>query len=343
MQPAMIKVASFNVGSMEEWVTLYSRAKWKEKDNRDFSSSADLKVQREALHAFEKREGITKEQACEAFTDKVNNHFGRLIREFDPHILCLQEFVNLEKFKQANAHSSIKTFLEAGGYAIVGEANRAIAYKQDSFDCLKSEVRFSESSSFADLKHRSGMVIRVVSDHLKGFDGVQQKSLSAKKAKKLPLPKEHEERTKLFQQNELTAHGDLALERSLDNLDKDNDPDLIVYGLDANCTSKQSSPEKSQRLHPKRMRLFEIYNYQMDHSNQAPTCLDIKDWQPRKYHYICTKSLDSKRTISITDHIMPGINHPSLLREPGAIMSSHLPVLSTLTITKLKSDGCQVS
>lgn len=341
MQPLTFKVASFNVGSAEDWQTLYSRTKWMEKAHKDFSSSADLKAQKEAFTAFEKAEGITKSTIIQSLADKVSNHLGCLMREFDPHILCLQEYVN------ANTHLPIKQFLESCGYVIVGEATRAIAFKSDAFECLRSRVTFTEKEQeaafFADLKHRSGVVIRVVSDHLKSFDAVQKKSLSATKAKRLPMPEQFQERLKFLAQYGLTSQGDMALDRSLASLQEDDDPDLIVYGLDAECTSKTSSREKSGRLHPKRMRLFEYYKYQMDHANQNPTCLDPNDWQPRKYDHICVKSLDSKCQISIIDHFFPKVNGPDLLKNPGAIMSDHLPVLSTLTITRLKSDKCAIS
>lgn len=344
MQPVMIRVASFNVGSEDDWYTLFSRARWKEKENKEFTSAGDIKAQREALRTFETAQGITKDKACQGFSEKAYTYLGRLLREFDPHIICLQEYVFLEKLKQANAHFPIKTFLESSGYVIVGDAKRAIAYKKDDFECMKSGAAFTEDvqvpALFADLKHQSGIVIRAVSDHLRGFDAVAQKS---GKKEKLKLPQGYEDRAKILEKNPRTVHGDIALDRSLNSLEKDNDPDVIVYGLDANSTSKQSSREKSERLHPKRMRLFEIYKYQMDHANQAPTCLDANDWQLRKYDYICAKSLDAKREIRIKDQILSEVNHPKLLREPGLVMSDHLPVLSTLTITKLKSDGCAVS
>ncbi len=78
---------------------------------------------------------------------------------------------------------------------------------------------------------------------------------------------EKEDRIKFFMKNPRIADGDIALDTTLNCLEKQSQEiDIILFGLDANSTSKQSSHEKIHRLHPKRMRLFELYGYQMDHT-----------------------------------------------------------------------------
>ncbi|MCE5318091.1 MAG: hypothetical protein LLG04_12130 [Parachlamydia sp.] len=340
-----IRVASFNVGTEGDWLNLASRAKWKEKKRDNYPSFNDVKGQ-QALAEFEKAEGILREQVTKSIATKVDQHLGRLLKDFQPDILCLQEYFYQERLND-NAHKAIKICLETNGYSIVGETKAgsgriddlAIAYKRNVFDCKKIGVAFqgglSEPARFADLKHKtSGIVIRAASDHVSGFDGAQQKKHAEKKeSAKAELPARFEDRVRYFQRNERTAHGDVALDTSLHSFETSaliDEVDALIFGLDANTTSKASSQEKKGRLHPKRMRLFELYGYQTDRTNQNPTILDSNENHPRKYDYVCAKNIHRRIQLTVADQIFSGINHPSLLQDPAAVLSDHLPVLSVI-------------
>lgn len=357
MQPELsIKVTSFNVGSPRDWQNLYTRARWKTKKQKDFVAAADFKVQQEAFYAFEHGEGISQEMVIQNMPNKIKAHLGALIREFDPHVICLQEYFFQNKLKD-NAHLPIKQMLESSGYRIVGESkpgsgridDKAIAFKDEVFECLNIGMTFKEGlqepAVYADLKHKaSGIMIRAVTNHVSGFNGVQQKQKNTNKPAEKPfLPAHFQDRLKFFEQSERTGHGDIALDRSLNGLDQDGSPDVIIYGLDANTTSKESSNHKMERLHPKRLRLFKMYGYVTDTENRNATIMDFNDWQPRKYDYIWVKSIQNDIHVTVVDHIFQTINHPALLKDPEAIMSDHLPVLSTVKIIKDKKEGCRIS
>lgn len=348
MQPSLLKVASFNVGSAEDWHNLYARSKWKEKAGRDFSPSQDLKEQLEALFDFKQAEGIAKEQVTQAVAAKIDNHLGKLLKEFQPDILCLQELYYRDQDGVKSAHYPIRAFLETQGYTLAADArpgheDRAIAYKKGAFDCVRMGTLFSETihepayfepAYFADLKHHvSGILIRAVSDHVRGFNSVAQKKHPQKSGRKLPLPPHFKERMKYHERCLQSSEGDCALDSALHALDELKEgADLVIYGLDANSTSKQSSPDPKERLHPKRVRLFDIYHYTTDSTNQNATLIDANDLRPKKYDYIFARSFNSQLKVAITDQMIPGINQPALLKSPGEILSDHLPVLSHVTI-----------
>ncbi|MCE5315874.1 MAG: hypothetical protein LLG04_00745, partial [Parachlamydia sp.] len=160
-----IRVASFNVGTVNDWLNLSSKAKWKENKSEDYPSFADA-LGRQALAEMEKAEGINPDQIIKNIAIKVDHHLGRLIRDFQPDILCLQEYFYQQKYKD-NAHEAIKNCLESNGYSIVGETKEgsgriddlAIAYKRSVFDCKRTAVTFqgglTEPARFADLKHKT--------------------------------------------------------------------------------------------------------------------------------------------------------------------------------------------
>ncbi|MCE5317117.1 MAG: hypothetical protein LLG04_07120 [Parachlamydia sp.] len=114
MQSALLKVASFNVGSAEDWHNLYARSKWKEKVGRDFTPSQepsqDLREQLDALFDFKQAEGITKEQVTQAVAAKIDNHLGKLLKEFQPDILCLQELYYRDQDGVRSAHYPLRAF-----------------------------------------------------------------------------------------------------------------------------------------------------------------------------------------------------------------------------------------
>ncbi|MCE5316913.1 MAG: ankyrin repeat domain-containing protein [Parachlamydia sp.] len=345
MQPTLLKVVSFNVGSAEDWHNLYARSKWKEKAGRDFTPSQDLREQLDALFDFKQAEGITKEQVTQAVASKIDNHLGKLLKEFQPDIVCLQELYYRDKDGVKSAHYPIREFLENRGYALTedsrpGHEDRAIAYKKATFDCVRTGTLFSETiyepAYFADLKHRvTGIMIRAVSDHVRGFNSIAQKKHAQKSGPKLPLPQRFEERRKYHERRPQSAEGDCALDSSLQALHELKEcPDVVIYGLDANSTSKHSSTDPKERLHPKRVRLFDMYHYTTDATNQNATLIDANDLRPKKYDYIFARCFNSQLKVTITDQLIPGINQPALLQSPGEILSDHLPVLSQVTILR---------
>lgn len=288
-----LNIASFNVGTEGDWLGLHERAEWKVKKGRDIISSTELNVDRAALREFVTQEKITLEQAIDTHRQKIKAHLGHCLQEFKPDIICLQEY--FYNPKSGNPHQSIKDILESSGYAIVGVESRpgriddkAIAYKRESFECLRTQTTFKggefEPACFADLKHRlTGIVIRAVSDHVPGFNGKSHKIHPGKVKSKTPMPTKFEERVKFFNRDDYTVSGDRALDLSLRNLEENTNKqaDVIIYGLDANTTSKASSADKKHRLHPKRMRLFDMYKYLMDNSNNNPTIIDSNDADPK--------------------------------------------------------------
>jgi endonuclease/exonuclease/phosphatase family metal-dependent hydrolase len=234
--------------------------------------------------------------------------FDHLHKTYQPDLFCLQELYSRTPEKRA-----VCSKIEALGYAIYGERDVAIAYRKDLFMPVGHGATSAQPGAiFVDLKHmQTGKVIRVVSDHLCGFNAKTHKEEPKETKKAAP------------------RGGDNQLHETLHEFEKIGSanqekvaPDLIIYGLDANTTAKYL-PTRKERLHPKRLKQFIDLGYSCDVRDIRPTIFDHNDGMPRKYDYIFCKAFRGQH---------PEIHSGPLEMIPSSAnaASDHLPVLATI-------------
>ncbi len=357
-----VNVVSFNVGSLGDWQNL---AAIYELQNEDPILNAYTPKTKQEIDNFKLRISAKTREIKDTFEQThaqlVSVKLQHLIDQFQPAVFCLQEF-QVEK-----SHQAITDILTRNGYVIAGEKDNCIAYKSEdykkvnkgrqTFDSLKSPMKGKSSPGrYVDLIHKqSKTIIRVVSHHVQGFNAVKKKKHTEEKRKSLKektfLPLNAKERLARFisffnsEHEDSAARGDAGLEHSLANIEKKSckpyqlksfinlknpKPDLIIYGLDANATAKYVSEAKMDRLHPKRMQLFDLRNYQYDQQDKTPTILDWNDLHPRKYDYVCVKT-HRAAAVAIESVCIPGLNNRELLYHPDQLMSDHLPVFAKIS------------
>ncbi len=362
-----INVVSFNVGSWGDWQNL---AAIQGLQNEDPILNASTQETKQEIDNFKLRINSKtreiKDTFAQAHAQLVSVKLQYLIDQFQPAIFCLQEY------QKEKTHQAIADILTKNGYIIVGEKDNCIAYKSEAykrankgnqtFDSLKSPMKGRSSPGrYVDLIHKqSKTIIRVVSHHVQGFNALKKKKHSEEKRKSLEektiLPLNAEERLAHFislfdsEHEDSVARGDAAIEHSLAAIEKKScklpcfkgfltlknpKPDLVIYGLDANATAKYVSEAKIDRLHPKRMQLFDLRGYQYSKLDTTPTILDWNDLRPRKYDYVCVKTHQAA-AITIESMCIPGLNNRELLYQPGQLMSDHLPVFAKISyVTKV--------
>lgn len=248
--------------------------------------------------------------------------FQAIFDSFDPHLLCLQELTS------GPEHDVIIDKVKKLGYILLRENGLAIAYKQERFSLLNHAIvdSIENGALYADLRERrTGKIVRVVSDHLFGFN-----------VEKYRKGKEVEASEALTR---LTKLGDVALSCNLEAIDlepkrcsfffcgSDNRPDLVIYGLDANVTAPYI--DTPSQVHAKRLIPFLERGYSCDMQDHLPTILDTNDAKSHKYDYIFCKAL--KGRLSIVDRQIDHVNDPRFLANPTYCMSDHLPVLATIS------------
>lgn len=252
-------------------------------------------------------EGFRKE-AEQKYISLALATFDHLYQTFQPDLFCLQELYSLTPEKRA-----VCSKIESLGYAIVGERDVAVAYRQDTFTPIGQGVSsVLPGGIYVDLRHnKTGKAIRVVSDHLCGFNAKTHKEQPKEAKKAAPLG------------------GDRQLHETLQEFEKIGFanqekvvPELIIFGLDANSSAKYL-PMKQERLHPKRLKEFTDLGYLCDTRDVQPTIIDHSDGQPRKYDYIFCKAFKGKA---------PEIHSTTLDMPPSSVnaASDHLPVLATI-------------
>lgn len=347
--PSELKVVSFNVGTTNDWTNLFVRDQLLQANEWEMNPDTigEFPEKFDAFMATHAKEDLPKYQE-----QKVERHLGSLLDEFDPDILCLQEYY-------AGEAVAVKKFLEESGYEIIGIEDTAIAVKQDAFEKIQTGIPLHSDDSyflnhelsvntprFLDILHiESDTVIRVASDHVKGFSVPGQKLQTENRRAMNPLSKFElsevfeEREAQLLEkakQGDFAAKGDLSLDISLHNLEGEGDvrPHIIIYGLDANASQKITETDekvKGQGAHPKRMRLFDFWGYAGSES-AAPTILDGTDALPRAYDYIRVKPLVENLSVEIESQVLEEINDPKLLHQPSKIMSDHLPALAVIKL-----------
>lgn len=325
----------------------------------------------------EKAGTLSHNEVLEKWNQTAKTGLERIIDAVQPAFFCLQEYYDIPRSNRNS--TAVKIILIARGYAILGQQDVAVAYKTSDYTPVGTEKKtFNPDDNpitnkgfrtfpalFVDLKHnQTGTIIRVASDHVRGFNGTQQKEATKERKERNEIrrfPADPKDRFEYFL-SQLgvcgAAPGDAALALSLSIIEKvkipysptdllgrlgaifsrfflkkspEKSPDLIVYGLDANATAKHRSLPKLERLHPKRMRLFENYGYKFDQNNTLATIIDANDFCERKYDCLLTKETSSAATVSIEDKPIEGITNPEALDSPSTLMSDHLPVISSIT------------
>ncbi len=303
----------------------------------------------------EKLESIKAErqEVNQADAAKTQVHFRKLIDEVKPDIIMLQE--------NWNTGEMYKLF-EEKGYTLIRSFEHAFAFKNSVFEL---PLQAKASSTFVpdrtqfydagyelkpdmavDVVHKeTGLKLKVVSGHPKGFDGSAAKGATAQRKQvadyaKKALSDEPKERQKMYltrtkaENGEGPGKGDASLDLTLTTIDKDPNAHVVIVGLDANATAKFQKSEATAKtnLHPKRMRLFEMLGYIFDKLASNATIMDGNDFVPRKYDYVSAKSKLKDTELVVREEVVPGVNNPELLKEPGYIKSDHLPAIATITI-----------
>ncbi len=263
---------------------------------------------------------------------QAHQTFTKIIDSFDPHVLCLQELSSGEE------HLGITSFLNARGYDIIRGNGLAIAYKKADFHLLHSDRTAPDTTAalYIDVKVKgTNKVIRIVSDHLAGFNTLKQKmNKNTSKTSNDPIEKEKA----VLGRKRAPETGDIALVQNITTVDKlkthipffscfcnQDAPDALIYCLDANATARYVS--KEHRVHPKRLDQFVRHRFVSDETDEKPTICDHSTSVAYKFDYLFAKS-----AYSVIDHMLPGINSPDMLANPQASMSDHLPVLATVTL-----------
>ena len=345
-----MNVVSFNIGSYHDWKNLVARdvlmktdgtCKMEPRDDPNYLEKFRAKI-------FEETKQITKEDVYSAHDRAVNDFLNRLLSATKPAFVCLQEYF------YEDPYSSIRDRLHEHGYEILGANGLGIAYKMDSFEIQNNPIfsfdpeKFMDmelslrSSLYCDFKERStGRTYRVVTDHVKGFNGKDKKSQSKEH---VDMPRKYEERMQFHadrRKRSVAVSGDLSLDMGLAGVDlptkglassflrasRLSKAPVVIYALDANAAAKHTE----ERLHPKRLRLFDLWGYKGDREAKQPTIIDANDFIPRKYDYIFAKS---SADVKIVELHLPELNDPELLNTPGRLMSDHLPVIARVEIPK---------
>jgi len=266
------------------------------------------------------------------YVHQASQTFTRIIDTFTPHIMCLQEISSGEE------HIDIKTLLNTRGYDIVQKNGLAIAYRRQNFQLLESEKTVSDETAalYVDVKVKgTNKIIRVVSDHLAGFNTRNHKN-NKTLCKTSTIPSDSARA--LMARKTAPKIGDSSLEQNIAIVDRlkrsiwlpscfggQDAPDTIIYGLDANATARHIT--KQNRVHPKRLDQFVTHGFISDITDERPTIVDHSTSLPYKFDYLYCKSASS-----IIDHELPSINTPDMLGNPQLSMSDHLPVLATITV-----------
>lgn len=345
-----LNVVSFNVGSLNDWQNLHARALLKQENSIEFKPTNPNQLERQEV--FNEKLRIEVENQIQnndliikKHNDLVKANLIALIDNFAPDVFCLQEYE-----KSREEYQSLRNVFQEKGYTVIAAKNDlAVVYKTKKFNPVNNGIlTFNEQLNeaqelspfpalYVDLQEiASNKIVRVVTDHVKGFDGVDKKNLTNKKIKKNNVKDDMSARLtdyiRIANEGNTTdfksMSGDAALDLSLNVIDKE-DPDFIIYGLDANTTSKEVSDNKTKRLHPQRMRLFQLYKFVLD-PGKTPTIRDGNHAGSVKYDYIGAKSNDNNHSVRIINTYIDGINTEDMLDNPGKLMSDHLPNLATI-------------
>jgi endonuclease/exonuclease/phosphatase family metal-dependent hydrolase len=248
------------------------------------------------------------------------------INSFAPDIICLQEFkiksaiqlkneiaqagpekkVFKAKFKE---HEELETALEKEGYTLVAKDETVVAYKTKLFDLIKQETRGNTAS--VDLKMpTTGKVIRVISDHVDGFNITQSEEYRAA----------------------AVQAGDQALKRVLarakeNSGEAENQPCAVIYSADTNTTS----PSSPRPIYPERLGILYAEGYLEDIENIHPTTVGARDNLPYQYDHILVKGNGTQVNIANVD--IPGLDSDIILDNCQELIGSdHLPIFSRVLI-----------
>jgi len=272
------------------------------------------------------------------YKDLALQIFSKIAATFDtngPDIICLQEF----SFK-APEHKPIKEFLERAGYELIGLETKdtVIAYKNDRFSAQTSKIldRDNAPTITADLKHSAtGKVIRVISDHVPGFDSKQYLEEAGKKTSSSETAESL---------RSLTENGDNHLKRVLQDTNlvaksffgrlfkqSNEEPVLVIYAGDTNSSSAKVYRPLSP-IHPERLGLLEKFGFTTDNTDTEPTLTEHNTRLPYKYDHIFAKAVQG--TVSIKHEKIEGLTGETMLAKYGREnMSDHVPIFAKIKLS----------
>lgn len=257
----------------------------------------------------------------------VITDYGRTAR---PHFICFQECYPKSPEKQ-----ELVDTLKSLGYSLCDAKDTAIAFATKRFKpILQGETE--AGALFVDLVDQRGRVaIRIISDHVAGFNVKSHKS-STLELKRGALSVEERRR---LNENRLDAkQGDrdllLSIKATLPthpknwgvvdrvkNLLSKSSIDLVIYGLDANATA--SYLPKESRAHGRRLDVFEQLGFICDMEDRNFTIIDYNDHIPRKYDYLFVKAISGSVEISSKAIEVD-------IEDPLSSFSDHRPILATI-------------
>lgn len=273
----------------------------------------------------------------EIYNDLALQMFSKIAATFDtngPDIICLQEFST-----KAPEHKPIQEFLKRAGYELIGLETKdtVIAYKNDRFTKHSSEILDSDNAPTitADLKDSiTGKVIRVISDHVPGFNSQEYIKEADKKTSKDEMPESIRMQTdngdnhikRILEKTNLTAKGFFKRLFSESN----QEPALIIYAGDTNSSNARVHKSISP-IHPDRIGLLEKLGFATDQTDIEPTLIEHNTRLPYKYDHIFAKAITG--SMSIEHQEIEGLTGEAMLAKyVRENMSDHVPIFAKIKL-----------
>ncbi len=258
-----------------------------------------------------------KDYASCTYQSLINVAFQSFLTDIKPDIICLQEFN-----PRVNDHKGIAKKLHKQGYEFTKGHDANIAYQTSKFTQVRDKETLGDAM-YLDLKdNATGRTLRVISDHVAGFNGKMQKEQTEiartgdteqKRAEAKAYKKENtaakDDRLKVTldeikedlvtRKEEMKKYVDKVAVRSNRTLgfvrnyfsaplpqEPLGAPTLLIYAGDLNATGKYVSKNKEERLHPKRVALLTDAGFKCDENDREPTIIDANTKTVRKYDYV---------------------------------------------------------
>lgn len=290
-------------------------------------NSPSPQTQEEKLAESQKRSDLGL-CADEAYRSLAQTAFRKIIKE-QPDLICLGEFNPGVK-----DHKGIAKELKEGNYGFV-TGNKAfdtnVAYNKDRFVLIQEKLTKGEAI-FVDLQDTvSKRVIRVVADHVAGFNGVQQKAdtkivkksidslesvLKAKEGKRVRV-------------NRGDQNLDDTLKEILDINEKEKfKPSMIIYTADLNTTPTYVK----DRLHPKRFQKLIDAGFIADDKDSEPTIVDPNFKKALKYDVIVARALTEQLTVSVQSKPLEKAGSLKFVMDYTTFPSDHAPVEARIEV-----------
>lgn len=263
---------------------------------------------------------LTK-KSNEKYAALAKGVFAKILMEFKggPDLICLQE-LNSRLPEQKELLKTLNNF----GYTIVGEKTKdtAIAFKNSKFKLEKEGIADKLNPTiYADLREKaSNKVVRVISDHVPGFN-IAKGNLKVEKKDRY---------------NDDAEAGDLHLKMVM----KETDPELeaneksgpcaVIYAADTNTTGGKQA-KNIDAIHSRRLESLYENGFIEDDTDREPTTFDANTGVAYKYDHILVKGVAAE--VEVEDLPVKGLTGLEALASGGrTYMSDHLPVFAKVII-----------